>query len=148
MNINVPIDKFDINNIFYSEKIKNTVMPDSYFIRIIYSNSLFTLNGVYLKCFFSILNISNHYNKYLCTLEPGKNNDILNLLQLIEKRILNKFIIPEKQPIYGLRDTISHNVIKIFSDLHPVDTTFFILKISGIWESKSEYGLTFKFIER
>ena len=52
MNINVPIDKFDINNIFYSEKIKNTVMPDSYFIRIIYSNSLFTLNGVYLKCFF------------------------------------------------------------------------------------------------
>ena len=147
MNIIIPIKDFNLNNVYYSEKIKNTVMPDSYFIRIIYSNSDVTLNGIYLKCFFSVLNISNHYNKYICNLNINENTELVSYLRNLEMSILQKFNIKEKFPVYNLQDSLSQNVIKIFSDLPILDTSYFILKISGIWESNREYGLTFKFIE-
>ena len=54
MNIAIPINQFKINNVFYFERIKNTVMNDSNFIRLIYSNSLFSLNGVYVLISFEI----------------------------------------------------------------------------------------------
>ena len=48
MNICETIDNFDINQIFYLDPIKNTVIDNSNFIRILYSTELLTLNGLYL----------------------------------------------------------------------------------------------------
>ena len=48
MNIVKRIDQFDENNCFFCEPIKNNVMSDGNFIRIIYSTHNLTLNGIYL----------------------------------------------------------------------------------------------------
>ena len=48
MNIVKRIDQYDENNCFFCEPIKNNVMNDGNFIRIIYSTHNFTLNGIYL----------------------------------------------------------------------------------------------------
>ena len=41
MNITENINNYSINNIFYLDPIKNTVLENSNFIRILYSNNLF-----------------------------------------------------------------------------------------------------------
>ena len=48
MNIIQTIDQYNIKNVFYSDPIKNNIMSDSNFIRIIYSTSVVSLNGLTL----------------------------------------------------------------------------------------------------
>ena len=40
---------------------------------------------------------------------------------------------------------MNNGAIKIFCDSLPKPTSAFILKISGIWETPEQYGLTYKF---
>ena len=55
MNIITSLDNnYNYNykcNIFYNEKVNNTVIDNSHFIRINYSNELFTLTGIFLKIY-------------------------------------------------------------------------------------------------
>ena len=46
MNIAVPINGFNINNVFFQESIKNTIMDNSSFSRVIYSTDFFICNGI------------------------------------------------------------------------------------------------------
>ena len=46
MNLVLDSDKYSINNIYFNESVKNTIMNDSNFIRILYSNKEFILNGI------------------------------------------------------------------------------------------------------
>ena len=46
MNIVKTIDQYNEDYIYFCEPIKNNIMNDGYFIRIIYSSPLFVLNGV------------------------------------------------------------------------------------------------------
>ena len=58
-------------------------MPDSYFIRIIYSNSLSYIKwSIFEMFFFNTKHIKSCIINNLCTLEPGKNNDILNVASI------------------------------------------------------------------
>ena len=49
MNLILEYQTFNKKNIFFQEPVKNTVMDDSNFVRIIYSNKDFILNGIYIK---------------------------------------------------------------------------------------------------
>ena len=49
MNLVLEQQTFEKNNIFFQDAVKNTVMNDSNFIRIIYSNKEIILNGIYIK---------------------------------------------------------------------------------------------------
>ena len=49
MNLVLDYKKYNVNNIFFYDPVKNTVMDDSKFIRIIYSDVNIILNGLYLK---------------------------------------------------------------------------------------------------
>ena len=57
MNIIIELDNFNDECLFYNSPVKNTVMDDSNFIRILYSNKLFTLNGIFIKIKFNITSI-------------------------------------------------------------------------------------------
>ena len=48
MNIALRPDQYDDNCIYFCEPIKNNVMNDGNFIRILYANSIVTLNGIYI----------------------------------------------------------------------------------------------------
>ena len=48
MNIVFTNDQFNISNVYFNEPIQNTVMENSKFIKIIYSNELIILNGLFL----------------------------------------------------------------------------------------------------
>jgi len=146
MNIIKQINQFNIDNVYFCDPIKNNIVTDGTFIRILYSNNLFMLNGIYLLIPFQNLNIEKYYNKFRCNFDINNHRDLIDHLKLIEEQILQKNIIKNKIPIYKIYEHIKNGNIKIFSENIENINNLFLLKISGIWETDINYGVTYKFI--
>ena len=145
MNISLNKEDFSIDNVYFYEPIKNSIIENSSFIRVIYSNELMAINGIYIKIDFDNVTKTNDFSKQKITININDNLKIINYIKSIEIEILEKINIERKKKIYKIKDQLMTGYIK-----HLIDNKYancFILKISGIWESENEYGLTFKFIE-
>ena len=148
MNVVKRIDQYDENNIFFCDPIKNNVMNEGNFIRIIYSNNYFTLNGIYLLITLNDIVSEKYYNKYKCSFDVTAHNDLIDNLKVIEEDLLKKIDISEKTPQYKINEQLRNGNIKIFNDvINNKQSHSFILKISGIWETQMNYGLTYKFFK-
>ena len=147
MNIVKRTDQYDENNLFFCEPIKNNVMNDGNFIRILYSTPNFTLNGIYLLVTLYDIMCEKYFLKYRCTFNVAMHKDIINNIKVIEEDILKKYEIIGKSPQFKIYDQLRNGNIKIFSDVGNRGSASFILKISGIWETQFNYGLTYKFIK-
>lgn len=145
MNIVNKISQFNPDYIYLCEPIKNNIMLDGNFIRILYSTSLFTMVGVYLYIPFYSLHIEKFYNKYKCVFDANLHQDMIAQIKYIEESILNKTNIPNKIATYKIYEQFSNGNIKIFSEGIDKIKHSFILKISGIWETDTHYGVTYKF---
>jgi len=146
MNIIKKINQFNIDNVYFCDPIKNNIMNDSLFIRILYSNNLFMLNGIYLLITFQNLNIEKYYNKYRCNFDVTLHKELIEQIKMIEEHILCKNKMKEKIPIFKIFEHVKNGNIKIFSDNIETINNQFLLKISGMWETDTNYGLTYKFI--
>tara|TARA_R110001592_G_scaffold256617_1_gene520297 strand:- start:323 stop:748 length:426 start_codon:yes stop_codon:yes gene_type:complete len=133
MNIALSVKDITIDDIFFLDPIKNIIINNSKFIRIIYSNNLLTLNGIYLIC-----NIDNKDN--------NNNHGLLLYIQSLEDNILNKFS-KEKNKNYKIREYFNNNFINIDYTKSEEKYSKYILKISGIWDATNNIGLTFKFLK-
>jgi len=147
MNIVKRIDQYDDNNIFFCEPIKNNVMNDGNFIRILYSSNNFTLNGIYLLITINDITCEKYYLKYRCTFNVSMHKDMIDNIKVIEEDILKKYEIKDKIVQFKIYEQLKNGNIKIFSDITNKTCASFILKISGIWETQTSYGLTYKFIK-
>jgi len=147
MNIVKRIDQYDENCLFFCEPIKNNIMNDGNFIRLLYSTNHFTLNGIYLMIHLSDITCEKYYLKYKCTFNVLMHKEMIDHLKIIEEDILKKCDIKEKIPQYKIYEQLKNGNIKIFSDVTNKSSAYFILKISGIWETQVNYGLTYKFIK-
>ena len=148
MNIVFTNDQFNISNIYFNEPIQNTVMENSKFIKIIYSNELIILNGLFLLLNLKNINKDNYFKKIKIQYDFNANKEMLQQIYEIENNILNKYNTL-KTPRKILYETLNTGTIKIFpnneNDLSNYNN-FFILKISGMWEDEYEYGLTYKIL--
>jgi len=147
MNIVKRLDQYDNNNIFFCDPIKNNIMNDGNFIRIVYSNNIFVLNGVYLLITLNDITCEKYYNKYKCLFNVNTHKEIIDNLKIIEEELLKKLDIKGKIPQNKIYEQIKNGNIKLFNDVGNKTYGSFILKISGIWETQSNYGLTYKFIK-
>ena len=153
MNLIKTIDQYNEDCVYFCDPIKNNIMNEGIFIRIIYSNSLFMLNGIYLSLFINHMNIEKYYNKYKCRFDVNDYKLVIEQLKRIEEGLLKKVSIRNKTPQYKLNEQLRYGQLKIFYDTTNVTATnsvtdnAFLLKISGIWETDMHYGLTFKFIK-
>ena len=116
MNIVKNIEQYDENNIYYCDPIKNNVMNNSNFIRIIYSTPLFVLNGINLFLSFNDINVEKYYNKYKCSFNISAHKDIIEYIRIIEANLLVNVNIMCKIPQYKIYDQIKNGNIKIFSE--------------------------------
>jgi len=146
MYIVLNLEDFNINNIFFLERVKNTVMENSIFSRAIYSNEVFTLNGIFVKFDITFFNIEKSFNKYKCCFDIKIHNDIVTNVSNIENHIMNRYKFENKTPIYRISDQLNNGFLKIFNEIICKEHHEFILKIYGVWETDMEYGLTYKFI--
>ena len=142
------IDQYNENFIYFCEPIKNNIMQDGLFIRILYSTNNVIFNGIYLEINLNETYFEKYYNKYKCNynMNSHTNKELIDKIKKIEENILKKLNYSNKIPNYKIFEHIKNGNIKIFCDSIPKSNCILILKISGIWETNSNYGLTYKFI--
>jgi hypothetical protein len=143
MIITKTIQQYNEDYVYFCDPIKNNIMNEGHFIRIIYSTPLFVLNGIYISIQIEQLLVEKYYNKFKCSFDVNRYKDLISELRNIEDRLLKKAEINGKQPQHKIFDQLKNGHIKVFSDT--TVNTAFVLKISGIWETNGEYGLTYKF---
>ena len=145
MNIVKHIEQYDEDHVYFLEPIKNNIMNNGKFIRIIYSTPLFTLNGIYISLKIDNTSIDKYYNKYKCLFNINQYKEIINKLQFFEEGLIKKIRINDKIPQYKIYEQLKNGNIKVFSDTFEKIGNCFLHKISGVWETATEYGLTYKF---
>lgn len=147
MNIAKRIDQYDNNFVMLCDPIKNNIMSEGNFIRILYSTPNITLNGIYIVITLNNITCEKYFSKYRCFFNTLLHKELLDRLQIIEENILSKYRTIDKIPQYKIYEQIKNGNIKIFNDVGNKSVCHFILKISGIWETQNNYGLTYKFIK-
>lgn len=147
MNLVKRVDQYDNNNIFFCEPTKNNVMNEGNFIRILYSKHTFALNGIYLLVTLHNVVCEKYYTKYRCSFNATTHYEIIQSLKTIEEDLLNKYDNDNKIPQYKIYEQLKNGNIKLFTDVGNSAVCSFVLKISGIWETECNYGLTYKFVK-
>ena len=138
MIVYIDIDSYNNNFLYFSESIKNNVIDNGKFIRVIYSDDNSVINALYIVVPFSNLK-KIHNNSYSID-----DNLLCEKLCNIEKSILNNYS-SIKTMQFKLKEQLNQGYIKIFN--YKDNPNIILIKISGIWEDKDKYGLTYKFIQ-
>jgi hypothetical protein len=148
------INQYNDNYIYFCDPIKNNIMYEGTFNRILYSTPYFSLNGVYLNIQFNYCFNETAGNKNKCSYDVKTNIMVINEIKKIETNILEKYSNKTKMPQYKLYEQLMCGTIKLhikhnaqMQTPSPTHNNNFILKISGIWETVNCYGLTYKFIK-
>lgn len=135
----IAVDISDIcyRNIFIMPSIKNTLIQEGLFYKLLYSNDLFTLNGIYIKLDLNDTNIGRDNIIY----NVNTNMHIINRILDIEKYILNN-INSYKKKYYKIYEQIKQGNLRINTE----NNLNIIIKISGIWENTNSLGISYKII--
>jgi hypothetical protein len=164
MNIILDYNQIEYKNIYFNEPIENTIINNGYFIKLIYSNNDIILNGIYLDLKLKIKSKDFFYKKIRFNFNYDDNANLINNLIKIEKNILSTYNSTKKHKlvvekifrenfikVYPLFNNNSNNIIGELTQekLRELDHSRFnnlVFKISGLWETSSEVGLTFKIL--
>jgi hypothetical protein len=147
MNILLNINDFNIENVFILESKENMII-NGVFNKILYSTSFFTMNGIYL--FFPVIDYNIKYNngKNILNFNIIKNMDLISNFSKLEKDLLNFYIkskkINNKKIINTFEKQLNNGNIKFYK--YFCSKKEFYLKISGIWETYNDIGITYKLI--
>ena len=141
-------------SLYFSEPVQNALMTDSYFIRIIYSDNDVSLFGLMIPMYFNSITVFKSFNKSIIMYDLHSHRDMILKISDLEISILeryNHFLKMykkyQKSPVYNLTTQLKSCSVKLFDDIDKkLDQCNLVLKISGIWESDKEIGITFKFI--
>jgi hypothetical protein len=158
-------EHYQSHQVTFSAPIKNNIIDNSMFVRIGLQlhTLLFTSICLYTQWQLNTLHTkTNHQTKYKCEwMTSQRNKRIVQQLTDIEHDLLQQYIpsSSDKRPQYKLSEQLQHHCFwacshatttsttsstpLLFSRMHPFPV---LLKISGIWETNQEYGLTYKFI--
>jgi len=152
MNIIYNINQFKFHNLFLLEPKRNIIM-DGKFTKIVYSDELIVMNGIYLITPFDDFYVENNLNKCVLKLNIHNaiNTNIITELIKIESNIIQYYkhlFECSKKPFALLKEQILNGNIKLYSNNSNNEKKCkIIIKISGIWENEDQVGLTYKFME-
>jgi hypothetical protein len=146
MNIVKYLEQYKEDHVYFLEPIKNNIMNNGKFIRIVYSTSLFTLNGIYIHFYINNTSIDKYYNKYKCSFDINQYKEFIEKIRIFEEGLIKKINITNKIPQHKIYEQFKNGNIKVFSDKSDKIGNHFLLKIAGVWETATEYGLTYKFL--
>lgn len=91
-NINVceELNNYEEQSIYFCDPIKNNIINNGNFIRILYSKSFVLLNGIYLYFSLNIHSVEKYYNKFKYNFYMKQHIDIIEKCRCIEEEILKK----------------------------------------------------------
>lgn len=150
MNLVLNVEQYNPNFVFFSDPIKNTVIQNSRFFRIVYSTPHMSLNGIYLQVNIPEIRHELYYNKMKVMFDVFACSELIEQLKAIEAMILQKVSLKQtstKRHVYKLHEQLLSGSFKMFVGDTPFHSNgLYVLKIAGIWETEHELGLTYKFI--
>jgi len=128
---------------------KNTIMNGE-FTKLLFSRNNITMNGIYLYIPFKVHDVTeNNHIRYLIT-NNHQNIKLKQDLQTVEDQLLKNYMNYnhiKKKCEYVLANQLISNQIRVYrnNDKHTHDK--YVIKISGIWETRDTIGLTYKILE-
>lgn len=148
------LQNLNYESIILNEPIKNSAVQYNYFYKLLYSTNIVSLTSIFLLFELNNLSFENDKIKFI---KSTLNNSVFSKLIELEEQLLN-LIIDSKNKLYKLKEIYENQFFKYslsdeyenlnsYSHLNDLNNRTFIIKISGIWESKDSIGLTFKFIK-
>ena len=166
MNIILDNNDFAIENAFFLEKTNNIII-DGFFSKIIISDEYFTMNGLFLELPLTVNEsyMTNQYNKQIIHFNSHIQNNLLLITKIseIENTLINyykKLNASSKKTNLSLTHQLFNGYFKIYKEPGYFSNTRvesknngknstkkYIIKISGLWETKEEVGVSYKFIE-
>jgi hypothetical protein len=84
------LDDYDEQCIYFCDPIKNNIINEGHFIRILYSKPFVLLNGIYLHFHLNILSVEKYYNKWKCNFHKNEHMDIMEKGRQMEENLLKK----------------------------------------------------------
>lgn len=139
------IEDFNVNDIYFNKSVNNTVINNGKFTRVLYSDSLYTINSLLYLIKFVNISVEQNYNKYKCFFSYNRNKNLCDMVRNIENTILETSEI-HKTKNFCISDQLETGCIKLFENNYSNKEKKFVLKISGIWETDTDCGLTYKFM--
>jgi hypothetical protein len=177
MNVLIlPLNEITEENVYFLDSKKNILM-DGIFTKLIYTNEWFTMNGLYINLPMEVQCIEtyqprrydfpqlggvqqqNQYSGYKKTIyfSVSQYSTILHQLDLLEQHILSKYNPTDKSKhkSFLIMQSLKLGYFRIFHSKDKEEKTItelssssgFILKISGIWENPTEYGVSYKIMD-
>ena len=138
MNLCLEIDNIDIKDVAFYKPIQNKIAHYKNFYKILYNIEMFTLNTLIIQVDVRELQIvkENNIYKVSFSIDPV----FLEKLKLFETKLLDNFNhITNKKIMYSFNKFINK---LIYNTTNP--NTNIVLRISGIWESDTQIGITNK----
>lgn len=136
------INNYNLNNIFFTYPQNNKILHNSKYIKLLYSDSRIILNCMYIELHFNNLSFTKQHNKLLLKFDSLQ---YFEELKNFEIGILSKYNSNKKHNCELTNKIINQKLI-CFNNNNSDNIFKIVLKISGIWESDTEIGLTFKII--
>ena len=138
--LTLELDEIDMNCAYLARPTPNTVLQRGEFRRLYYSNSNLTLSGIYLlincKLTKDPIERSNMGYAVHC------DKEWLPTIKDLETNLLGQ--VPDCKAKPRLHENLSGGILK-FSERPPLKNVGkIIVKISGVWTTERECGLTYK----
>jgi hypothetical protein len=150
MNFLINPKEFLIQNVFLSDIKENTIMNGN-FIKLIYSTKFLTLNCIFLEFPIQKYEKKSYNGKTYIFFNNKEYNNVIDLFQKIESSLLDLFIqmnrkSTKKKVVYTIHNQLKNGMIKYYQYSELMNESILFMKISGIWETATEIGLTYKLI--
>jgi len=151
----VPHQRVDCWYISYGEKTSNAIIDNGNYYSVGYSTPDMSISVLHIGFTLKNMSMSSHFNKYRCIYSSDiENTSTISNLEMIERGILAGFKT-DRRPVYRMGKIKESNTLNCFVNMIGVEPTMaistlvpnamIIMKVSGIWETDTEYGVIFKF---
>lgn len=134
MNIIISPCDFNVQHMFFTDT-KNNIMMEGIFKKIIYSNESILLNGIFIE-------IPKIFIKETMTF-------FIDLEKTILRQYKTLYQVSKKENL-GFQKQVENNTLRVYKERQttPYRPTIYVIKISGVWETHTDFGLTYKIIEK
>jgi len=141
------------DNIRYLYPKKNTVMNGE-FTKILFSKDSVTMNGLYLHLPITVEKKRTTNNEVFIRYITNTTTNMMVMrdLKSLENALMSHYQSYTKRPKqieYILDRQLSTNQIRVYHNNNSkyTNSTNYVIKISGIWETDCKIGMTYKIME-
>ena len=128
---------------------KNTIMTGE-FTKILFSKQNVTLNGLYFYLPFKVHEVNENSHIRQLIVSNQQNISLIHDLKEVEDVLLKNYMDYnhiKKKCENVLHNQLITNQIRVYRNNEKSIRNKYVIKISGIWETRDKIGLTYKIME-